>query len=77
MGMATSLDRALEWIARIEENGALASYHLLPAAKADLLRRLGRRDEAVVAYTAAIAMTTNPAERQYLERRMRECGGPV
>ena len=69
-GMATSPLEALERIARID---GLARYHLLPAAKADLLRRLGRKDEAAVAYREAIALVTNPAERRYLERRLGEC----
>lgn len=73
LGLATTLDRALEWIARIEASGALANYHLLPAAKADLLRRLGRNDDAATAYGEALALATNPAERRYLERRRREC----
>ncbi|HEU4889615.1 MAG TPA: RNA polymerase subunit sigma-24, partial [Thermoanaerobaculia bacterium] len=66
MGMATSPERALERIAKIE----LPHYHLLPAAKADLLRRLGRMDEAAVAYREALELATNPAERRYLERRL-------
>ncbi|MBV9041800.1 MAG: RNA polymerase sigma factor [Acidimicrobiia bacterium] len=45
------------------------SYYLLHAARADFLERLGRRDEAVAAYDAALARTTNNAERQLLERR--------
>ena len=69
-GMATSLECALERIAIIEQSDALARYHLLPAAKADLLRRLGRDDEAAVAYRQAIALATNPAERRYLEGRL-------
>jgi RNA polymerase sigma-70 factor, ECF subfamily len=68
-GMATSPERALERIARIE----LPHYYLLPAAKADLLRRLGRKDEAAVAYREAIELVTNPAERRYLEGRLGEC----
>ncbi|MDP9192831.1 MAG: RNA polymerase sigma factor [Acidobacteriota bacterium] len=68
-GMATTPERALERIAAIE----LPHYHLLPAAKADLLRRLGRRVEAAVCYREAIALVTNPAERRYLERRLAEC----
>jgi RNA polymerase sigma-70 factor (ECF subfamily) len=68
-GMATSPERALEWIARIEAGGELARYHLLPAAKADLLRRLGAREAASAAYRDALALATNPAERRYLERR--------
>jgi len=60
----------------------LPGYHLLPAARADLLRRLGRRSEAASAYRAAIGLVTNEAERRFLERRLRECeaeqlaGGP-
>jgi RNA polymerase sigma-70 factor (ECF subfamily) len=69
-GMATSPEHALERIARID----LPHYYLLPAAKADLLRRLGRKPEAAVAYREAIALVTNPAERRYLERRLGECG---
>jgi RNA polymerase sigma-70 factor (ECF subfamily) len=74
LGLATDLRRALEGIARIEARGDLASYHLLPAAKAEVLRRLGRPAEAVDAYCAAIALVTNPAEKRYLEKRLAECG---
>jgi RNA polymerase sigma-70 factor, ECF subfamily len=69
LGMATSLDRALAWIERIEASGVLSRYHWLPAAKADLLRRLGRHEEAAAAYRAALELATNPAERRYLESR--------
>jgi RNA polymerase sigma-70 factor (ECF subfamily) len=69
-GMATSPEHALEWIAHIEARGELARYHLLPAAKADLLRRLGEREAAAAAYRDALALATNPAERRYLERRV-------
>lgn len=71
-GFATSPEAALEWIARIEERGALSSYHLLFASRAAFLLRLGRREEAAVAYRAALELVTNPAERRYLERRLRE-----
>ena len=47
----------------------LDAYHLSHAVRADLLRRLGRRDEAVAAYDAALALTENVAERAFLERR--------
>ncbi len=69
LGMATSLERALDWIARLEAGGTLDRYHLLPAAKAEILRRLGRLDAAADAYQDALALATNPAERRYLERR--------
>jgi RNA polymerase sigma-70 factor, ECF subfamily len=50
----------------------LGSYYLYHSARADLLRRLGRRAEAVAAYDAALARTANPAEREFLGRRKRE-----
>jgi RNA polymerase sigma-70 factor, ECF subfamily len=52
----------------------LARYYLFHAVRADLLRRLGRREEAAAAYGAAIAATENAVEREYLERRRRELG---
>ncbi|MGH3737541.1 MAG: RNA polymerase sigma factor [Micromonosporaceae bacterium] len=51
---------------------ALAGYHLLPAVRADLLRRLGRHSEAAAGYRAALAITTNPAEQIHLRRRLAE-----
>jgi RNA polymerase sigma-70 factor, ECF subfamily len=53
----------------------LPGYHLLPAARANLLDRLGRADEAMAAYEAALALTTNEAERRFLERRASQRGG--
>jgi RNA polymerase sigma-70 factor (ECF subfamily) len=50
----------------------LDGYHLLPAAKADVLRRLGRGEEAALEYEKALARVTHAAERRYLERRLRE-----
>ncbi|MFE0255904.1 RNA polymerase sigma factor, partial [Streptomyces sp. NPDC059010] len=50
----------------------LDGYHVFHAVRADLLRRLGRDTEAVRAYEAAVALSENPAERAYLERRRRE-----
>jgi len=50
----------------------LDEYHLFHAARADLLRRLGRGDDAAIAYEDALALATNPAERAFLERRLRE-----
>ncbi|WP_456697729.1 RNA polymerase sigma factor [Aeromicrobium sp. P5_D10] len=49
----------------------LDGYHAWHATRADLLRRLGRSDEAGTAYRAAIAATDNPAEKAYLNRRLR------
>lgn len=50
----------------------VASYHLLHAARGDLLRRLGRSAEAAVAYGKALALVPNEPERRFLERRLRE-----
>jgi RNA polymerase sigma-70 factor, ECF subfamily len=72
VGMADGPEHGLRLIAEIEAGGALEGYHLLPAAKADLLRRLGRRAEAADAYDAALALAQSDAERRYLERRRRE-----
>ena len=71
-GMTDGLTAALERIRAIEESGALAGYHPLAAAKADVSRRLGRRDEAAESYRAALALVTNPAERRFLQRRLDE-----
>ena len=50
----------------------LAQFHLLPAARADLLRRLGRHADAAMEYRRALALTPSPAERRFLERRLAE-----
>jgi RNA polymerase sigma-70 factor (ECF subfamily) len=54
--------------------GELADYHLWHAARADLLRREGRRDDAVAAYRAALDRVGSEPERRFLERRLRELG---
>jgi RNA polymerase sigma-70 factor (ECF subfamily) len=66
------LDRGLRLMERIEAEGGLEGYHLLPAAKADVLRRLGRRAEAAAQYARALELVTHDAERRYLQRRLRE-----
>ncbi|MEU4673100.1 RNA polymerase sigma factor [Amycolatopsis sp. NPDC023774] len=52
--------------------GDLDGYHLLPATRADLLRRLGRHEEAADAYRAALALAGNEADRRFLRRRLSE-----
>jgi RNA polymerase sigma-70 factor (ECF subfamily) len=52
--------------------GDLDHYHLLHAARADLLRRLGSPAEAAKSYKRALALVSNDSERRYLERRLRE-----
>ena len=72
IAMAFGPERALPLLDDLAARGALKGYHLLPAARADLLRRLGRDDEAAVQYRAALALTTLEPERRFLERRLRE-----
>lgn len=71
--MAFSAEEALDWMAGLEAGGELAGYHLLPAAQGDLLRRLGRRDEAAQRYREALTRARNAAERGYLQRRLAGC----
>lgn len=59
-------------LALIDELDGLGEYHLFHSARADLLRRLERRREAAVAYERALELTTNAAERRYLQRRLLE-----
>lgn len=54
--------------------GLLLDYHLAHAARADLCRRLGRRDEARAAYERALALAAQAPERRFLERRLVELG---
>jgi RNA polymerase sigma-70 factor (ECF subfamily) len=55
--------------------GDLDNYHLLDAARADLLRRIGSLAEAAKAYERALVLVSNGSERRYLERRLREVRG--
>jgi RNA polymerase sigma-70 factor, ECF subfamily len=71
VAMASGADEGLDLIARIE---GLDDYHLLHAARADLLRRLGRDAEAAGAYRRALALAPNLVERDFLERRLSEVG---
>ncbi|HEY3878192.1 MAG TPA: RNA polymerase sigma factor [Trebonia sp.] len=72
VGMAQGPAAGLALLDSLAGTGALAGYHLLPAARADLLRRLGRHSEAAGAYAAALALAGTGAERAYLGRRQAE-----
>ena len=72
VAMAEGPLRGLALIDAIEAKGELAGYHLLPAARADLLRRDGRWREAAAAYRQALTMVANDPERRYLNRRLAE-----
>ena len=69
-GMADGPAVGLEQIDALD---GLDGFHLFHAARADMLRRLGRLTDAEVGYRAALRLAENGAERQYLERRIREC----
>jgi RNA polymerase sigma-70 factor, ECF subfamily len=75
LALAEGPEAGLAQIQELERDGRLAGYRYLPAAKADLLRRLGRREEAAQAYRAAMALAENSAERDFLGRRIAETGG--
>ena len=75
IAMATGPERGLELIDLVAAGGQLEEYPYLHAARADLLRRLGRSGEAAAAYRRARALTGNVAEQAFLDRRLEEVGG--
>jgi RNA polymerase sigma-70 factor (ECF subfamily) len=75
IGMAEGPSRGLALMDQLEARGELAGYHLLPAARADLLRRDGRFREAAEAYRNALALVSNDPERRYLSRRLAQVEG--
>ena len=68
---------ALALIDALAAGGDLEGYHLLHAARADLLRRIGSMAEAAESYTRALALVTNDSERRFLARRLREVQPPT
>jgi RNA polymerase sigma-70 factor (ECF subfamily) len=72
IAMAQGPQPALELIDELAAAGELGDYHLLHAARADMLRRLGANDEAAESYQTALSLVTNDSERRFLERRLRE-----
>jgi RNA polymerase sigma-70 factor (ECF subfamily) len=72
VAMVQGVQPALELIEGLARAGQLGSYHLLHAARGDLLRRLGARDEAAKSYARALELVGNDSERRFLERRLRE-----
>lgn len=70
VALSEGLETGLKLIDQLGASGELASYHLYHAARADLLRRLGRSREAAEAYRQALSLTTNAVERRYLRRRL-------
>ena len=74
VAMASGPGAGLEIIDRLAVNNDLDSYHLLHAARADLLRRLGSAAEAAKSYRRALELATNDSERRFLARRLWEVG---
>ncbi|HEX5587347.1 MAG TPA: RNA polymerase sigma factor [Acidimicrobiia bacterium] len=70
VAMARGPEAALPVLDELDRSGALAGYHLLPATRADLLRRLGRHGEAADAYRVALALGPSAPERRYLTARL-------
>ena len=72
IAMAKGPQLALELIDELAESGELDDYHLLHAARADMLRRLGANEEAAESYKTALGLASNDGERRFLQRRLRE-----
>ena len=72
VAMVDGLQRGLALINELAATGNLDDYHLLHAARADLLRRLGSTAEAARSYELALTLATNESEKRFLERRLRE-----
>ena len=75
VGMAQGPAAGLEKVDALAAAGALDGYYLLPATRADLLRRLGRSAEAAESYRSALDLAVNEAERRYLAGRLVETAG--
>ena len=74
VAMADGPAAGLTLVESLAATGDLAGYHLLPATRGDLLRRLGRRQEAGAAYEEAMALAPNRPERSLLARRITQLG---
>ena len=72
VAMADGPSAGLAIIDELAALGELDDYHLLHAARADMLRRLGSNAEAAEHYELALGLATNDSERRFLERRLRE-----
>jgi RNA polymerase sigma-70 factor (ECF subfamily) len=59
-------------IEELQRGGDLDNYHLLHAARADFLRRLGAHKDAAIGYKRALELVSNETERRFLERRLSE-----
>ena len=73
VAMVHGPEAALRHVEELEQDELLAGYRYVAATKAELLRRLDRRQEAALAYQRAVDLTDNEAEREFLTRRLAEC----
>ena len=72
VAMAEGLPDGLAIVDKLAATGELDEYHLLHAARADFLRRMGRNAEAAAAYRRSLELVTNESERSFLLRRLKE-----
>ncbi len=72
VAMSDGLERGLEQIDQVGATGSLERYYLFHAARADILRRLGRKTESAQAYSAALNLATNKVEQEYLRERLKQ-----
>jgi RNA polymerase sigma factor (sigma-70 family) len=76
VGMASGPAAGLALVDVLLDDPALRGYHLLPSVRGDLLKKLGRLDEARAEFETAASMTRNARERDLLMRRAQECAAP-
>jgi RNA polymerase sigma-70 factor, ECF subfamily len=72
VALSEGMEKGLAQIDAVGASGRLDQYHLFHAARADILRRLGRKEEASRAYGEALRLATNKVEQEYLRRRLAE-----
>jgi RNA polymerase sigma-70 factor (ECF subfamily) len=72
VGLRDGPEAGLDLLHQLNHDPRLSSYHLLPAAQADLLRRAGRPEEAAAAYRQALTLVETAGERRFLQRRLHE-----
>ena len=77
VSFASGPQQALEMVDRISSDPRLSNYHLLPSARADFLKKLGRLEEARTEFERAASMTQNSRERELLLERARDCSDVV
>src|SRR5262249_8329169 len=75
VGMASGPAAALALVDAITAEPSLKNYHLLPSIRGDLLKKLGRLDEARAEFTRAASLTRNARERNLLMERAQACAG--